>query len=144
VSADLAEKMVLVSGPRQSGTTTMARAILRRRHRAFAGRYLNWDDDEARTRVLQREFPRDGLVVFDALRFFRDVEGREVDFVQMVGGKPVRFVECKLTETRISPSLLYLRRKFPAVEAVQVLATAGVDRAGELVSADRFLGELAL
>jgi len=363
VVADLAEKMVLVSGPRQSGKTTMARAILGRRHRAFAGRYLNWDDDEARTRVLRREFRRDGLVVFDELhkfsrwrnflkglydenrgrtqilvtgsarldlyrrggdslqgryhhlrlhplslkeagcaladlmalgpfpepllagsltrarrwsrqyrsrlvredvaslervdelgaleqlsvrlpalvgsplslnalredlqvahrtverwtdilerllfvfrlppfgparikavkksrkhylfdwtavpedgprfenlvgfhllkechfqedvagldaelRFFRDVEGREVDFVQMVGGKPVRFVECKLAETKIAPSLLYLRRKFPAVEAVQVLARAGVDRAGELgvrlVSADRFLGELAL
>jgi len=70
VITDLAEKMVLVSGPRQSGKTTMAPAILRRRHRAFAGRYLNWDDDEARTRVLQREFPRDGLVVFDELHRF--------------------------------------------------------------------------
>ena len=363
VRADLAEKMVLVSGPRQSGKTTMARAILGRRHRAFAGRYLNWDDDEARTRVLRHEFPRVGLVVFDELhkfgrwrnflkglydehrarlqilvtgsarldlyrrggdslqgryhhlrlhplslkeagctladlmalgpfpepllagsatharrwsrqyrsrlvredvvdlervdelgaleqltvrlpalvgsplslnalredlqvahktverwtdilerlfflfrlapfgpprikavkksrkhylfdwtavpedgprfenlvgfhllkechfqedsagldaelRFFRDIEGREVDFVQLVAGKPVRFVECKLTETRIDPSLLYLRRKFPAVEAIQVIATTGVDRAGELgvrlVSADRFLAELVL
>jgi hypothetical protein len=363
VVADLAEKMVLVSGPRQSGKTTMARAILSRRHRAFAGRYLNWDDDEARTRVLKREFPHDGLVVFDELhkfsrwrnflkglydehraklhilvtgsarldlyrrggdslqgryhhlrlyplslkeagctladlmalgpfpepllagsatkarrwsreyrsrlvredvaslerveefgaleqlsvrlpalvgsplslnalredlqvahktverwtemlerlmfifrlppfgaprikavkksrkhylfdwttvpeegprfenlvgfhllkeshlqedaeghdaelRFFRDMEGREVDFVQMLGGSPVRFVECKLAETKIDPSLLFLRRKFPAVEAVQVIAARGVDRVGELgvrlVSADRFLGELAL
>lgn len=71
-----------------------------------------------------------------------------MDFVQMMSGKPVRFVECKLTETTISPSLLYLRRKFPAVEAVQVLATADVDRARalgvRLVKADRFLGELAL
>ena len=363
VVADLAEKMVLVSGPRQSGKTTMARAILGRRHRTFAGRYLNWDDDEDRTGVLKRAFPRDGLVVFDELhkfsrwrnflkglydehrarldvlvtgsarldlyrrggyslqgryhhlrlyplslkeagctladlmacgpfpepllagsatkarrwsqqyrsrlvredvaglervtelgaleqlsvrlpalvgsplslnalredlqvahktverwtdmlerlmfmfrllpfgpprikavkksrkhylfdwtsvpedgprfenlvgfhllkeshfqedaeghnaelRFFRDVEGREVDFVQMEGGRPVRFVECKLAESTISPSLLYLRRKFPSVEAVQVLATRGVDRAGELgvrlVSADRFLSELPL
>ncbi len=363
VIADLAEKMVLVSGPRQSGKTTMARAILSRRHRAFAGRYLNWDDDEARTRVLRREFPRDGLVVFDELhkfsrwrnflkglydehrarlhvlvtgsarldlyrrggdslqgryhhlrlhplslkeagctladmmalgpfpepllagsatkarrwsreyrsrlvredvaslervdklgpleqlsvrlpalvgsplslnalredlqvahktverwtdmferlmfifrllpfgpprikavkksrkhylfdwtaipdegprfenlvafhllkechfredtegldaelRFFRDVEGREVDLVQMIDGKPVRFVECKVSETTISPSLLYLRRKFPAVDALQVIATRKVDRTAalgvRLVSADRFLGELAL
>jgi len=82
------------------------------------------------------------------LRFFRDVEGREVDFVQMVGGEPVRFVECKLADTTISPSLLFLRRKFPAVDAIQVLATRGVDRTGDLgvrlVSADRFLTELAL
>ena len=43
------------------------------------------------------------------LRFFRDVEGREVDFVQMKNGKPVRFVECKLADTAINPALLYLR-----------------------------------
>ncbi len=353
--------MVLLSGPRQSGKTTVARAILDQQHRAGASRYLNWDDDEARTRVLNREFPHEGLVVFDELhkfsrwraflkglydahakalhilvtgsarldlyrrggdslqgryhhlrlyplslkeagcsigdlmalgpfpepllagsataarrwsrqyrsllvredvaslervdemgaleqlsvrlpglvgsplslnalredlrvahktverwvdilerlmyvfclspfgpprikavkksrkhylfdwtavadrgarfenlvgfhllkechymedveghdaelRFFRDVEGREVDFVQITSGKPVRFVECKVADTVVSPALLYLRRKFPTVEAVQVLATRGVDRLGRegirLVSADRFLAEL--
>lgn len=363
VVADLREKMVLVSGPRQSGKTTLARSILSRQHRAFASRYLNWDDDEARTRVLKREFPHDGLVVFDELhkfgrwrnflkglyderrgqqqilvtgsarldlyrrggdslqgryhhlrlyplslkeagcsladlmtlgpfpepllagsataarrwsrqyrsrlvredvvslerveelgaleqlsvrlpglvgsplslnalredlqvahktverwteilerlmfifrlspfgpprikavrksrkhyqldwttvadqgprfenviafhllkechyledveghdaelRFFRDVEGREVDFVQLVAGKPVRFVECKVADPAIDRSLLYLRRKFPGVEAVQVLATRGIDRIAEegirLVSADRFLSELVV
>jgi len=363
VAADLEAKMVLVSGPRQSGKTTLARAILARRHRAGAARYLNWDDDEARTRVLNREFPHEGLVVFDELhkfsrwrnflkglydahgkalhilvtgsarldlyrrggdslqgryhhlrlhplslkeagcslrdlialgpfpepllggsataarrwsrryrslivredvaslervsemgameqlsvrlpalvgsplslnalsedlqvahktverwvdilerlmfvfrlspfgpprikavkksrkhylfdwtsvedpgarfenlvgfhllkechyledveghdaelRFFRDVEGREVDFVQMKAGKPVRFVECKVADTIISPALFYLRRKFPAVDAVQVLATRGVDRIVRdgirLVSADRFLAELVV
>ena len=363
VAADLAAKMVFLSGPRQSGKTTLARVILGRQHRAMTARYLNWDDDEARTRVLHREFPHEGLVVFDELhkfsrwrnflkglydthgkvlhilvtgsarldlyrrggdslqgryhhlrlyplslkeagcslrdlmtlgpfpepllsgsataarrwsrqyrsrlvredvaslervdemgameqlsarlpglvgsplslnalredlqvahktverwvdilerlmfvfrlapfgpprikavkkrrkhylfdwipiqdqgarfenligfhllkechyledvegydtelRFFRDVEGREVDFVQMKAGKPVRFVESKTADTVISPALLYLRRKFPAVEAVQVIATRGVDRIGRegvrLVSADRFLAELAV
>jgi predicted AAA+ superfamily ATPase len=67
VSADLEGKMVFLSGPRQSGKTTLARALLSKQHRAFASRYLNWDDDEARTRVLNREFPHDGLVVFDEL-----------------------------------------------------------------------------
>lgn len=80
------------------------------------------------------------------LRFFRDVEGREVDFVQLRDGRPVRFVECKVAETAISPSLLYLQRKFPAVESAQVIARRGVDRVARegvrLVSADRFLGEL--
>jgi predicted AAA+ superfamily ATPase len=363
ITRDLREKMVLVSGPRQSGKTTLARAILRRSHQAPASRYLNWDDDEARTRILSREFPRDGLVVFDEihkfsrwrnllkglydthgdrlrilvtgsarldlyrrggdslqgryhhvrlypfslkeagcsladlmvsgpfpeplfsgsarktrrwsrehrsrlvredvsdleriselgtleqlsirlpalvgsplsinalrenlqvahktverwldilerllflfrllpfgpprikavkkrrkhyhfdwttvpdegcrfenliafhllkechyledlegydseLRFFRDVEGREVDFVQLREGKPIRFVECKLAETTISPALLYLRRKFPHVDALQVLARPRYDRIGtegvRIVSADRFLGELAI
>lgn len=363
VAADLREKMVFLSGPRQSGKTTLARAILAHAHRAHAGRYFNWDDDDARARILDREFPQRGLVVFDELhkysrwrnlvkglydqhrpalrilvtgsarldlyrrggdslqgryhhlrlhplslkeadctfgdlmrfgpfpepllagseraarrwsreyrsrlvredvatlerivelgamellaarlpalvgsplsinavredlqvahktverwldiferlmfifrlapfgpprikavkksrkhyvfdwtaipddgprfenviafhllkechhqedvdgldselRFFRDVEGREVDFVQLQAGKPVRFVECKLSDTAISPALLYLQRKFPAVNAVQVIAKRGIDRVARegvrLVSADRFLAELSV
>jgi hypothetical protein len=43
---------------------------LHRVHGAVGGRYLNWDDDEARTRILRREFPRDGMLVFDELHKF--------------------------------------------------------------------------
>ncbi len=82
------------------------------------------------------------------LRFFRDVEGREVDFVQVRNGNLLRIVECKQSDPKASPSLLYLRRKFPDVEAVQVLAKPGIDRIGTLgiriVSADTFLGELTV
>jgi predicted AAA+ superfamily ATPase len=363
IVTDLTGKMVLLSGPRQSGKTTLARGILGKQHRGSASRYLNWDDDEARTRILKRQFPVDGLVVFDELhkygrwrnylkglydthgsamrilvtgsarldlyrrggdslqgryhhlrlhplslkeagcslgdlmalgpfpepllagsatgarrwsrqyrsllvredvasleridqmgaleqltmrlpalvgsplslnalredlqvahktierwvevlerlmfvfrlepfgpprikavkksrkhyhfdwtsiddrgarfenlvafhllkechyledvdghdaelRFFRDIEGREVDFVQLRSGTPVRFIECKVADTTISPALLYLRRKFPTVEAIQVIETRSVDRIGRegvrLVSADRFLAELAV
>ena len=62
--------MVLVSGPRQSEKTTLARGLLSRRHRAQANRYLNWDDDESRTRILAREFAHDGMIVFDELHKF--------------------------------------------------------------------------
>lgn len=362
VLQDLLTKMVLLSGPRQSGKTTLARALLARSHRAASNRYLNWDDDQARTRIVRREVPTDGLVVFDELhkftrwrnflkglhdqqrdslrllvtgsarldlyrrggdslqgryhhlrlypfslkeaqcsvkdlmelgpfpepllsgsvtasrrwsrqyrsrlvredvvslekveelgalellssrlpalvgsplsinalredlqvahrtverwieiferllfvfrlapfgapklkavkksrkhylfdwtpiadegprfenliafhllkechyledvegrdvelRFFRDVEGREVDFVQMESGQPTRFIESKLTETTVSPAMAYLRRKFPAVPAVQVLRKPRIDRIGQegvrLISADRFLAELS-
>jgi uncharacterized protein len=70
VSRDLAEKMVLLSGPRQSGTTTLARTLLAKRHRAPAPRYLNWDNDEARTAIFRSEFPRSGMLVFDELHKF--------------------------------------------------------------------------
>ena len=82
------------------------------------------------------------------LRFFRDVEGREVDFVQIVDGRPMRFVECKVAETTVAASLIYLKKKFPSAEALQVLARPGIDRVGPLgirvVSADRFLAELTV
>jgi uncharacterized protein len=81
------------------------------------------------------------------LRFFRDIEGREVDFVQLVDGEPRRFIECKLSDTNISPALLYLRHKFPGVSAYQVINTPNVDRILQegirLISADRLLAELA-
>lgn len=70
VEQDLKDKMVFVSGPRQAGKTTLARLLLRRAHGAAPERYLNWDDDEARTRILAREFPLDGMLVFDELHKF--------------------------------------------------------------------------
>ncbi len=80
------------------------------------------------------------------LRFFRDVEGREVDFVQLREGRPVRLVEAKVAGREASPHLLYLRRKFPAAEAVQVIQRPGWDRRTaegvRVVSADIFLQEL--
>jgi predicted AAA+ superfamily ATPase len=57
ITRDLAEKMVLVSGPRQSGKTTLTLQLLRRQHPRAPERYLSWDDDEARSRILAREFP---------------------------------------------------------------------------------------
>jgi predicted AAA+ superfamily ATPase len=54
------------------------------------------------------------------MRYFRDVDGREVDFVVVERRKPVLFVEAKLTTEAVSPSLRYLKTRFPAVEAYQV------------------------
>jgi predicted AAA+ superfamily ATPase len=54
------------------------------------------------------------------LRYFRDIDGREVDFVLMENKKPVQFVECKLTQRAAGKGLLYLHTRFPDVPAWQV------------------------
>jgi predicted AAA+ superfamily ATPase len=54
------------------------------------------------------------------LRYFRDIDRREVDFVVVEDGVPVVFVECKSSESETSRSLKYLKGKFPAVRAEQV------------------------
>jgi predicted AAA+ superfamily ATPase len=54
------------------------------------------------------------------LRYFRDVDGREVDFVVMENRKPILFVECKLTSGPLDGGLRYLVERFPGVPAWQV------------------------
>jgi uncharacterized protein len=54
------------------------------------------------------------------LRYFRDQEQREVDFVLLEDRKPVAFVECKLNDTNISPHLKYLKNKFPKTKVFQI------------------------
>lgn len=54
------------------------------------------------------------------LRYFRDVDRREVDFVILKQKVPLFFIECKLKFKTISTSLLYLKKKFPHVPAIQV------------------------
>ena len=58
------------------------------------------------------------------LRFFRDVDGREVDFVVTEGRQPTLFVECKLRDRDIDRPLRYLKARFPNAEAIQI-ALAG-------------------
>jgi predicted AAA+ superfamily ATPase len=63
---DLKQKMVFLGGPRQVGKTTVARSLL-----SATRNYLNWDDDIGRSRILDRELPSSGLVVFDELHKYR-------------------------------------------------------------------------
>ena len=62
------------------------------------------------------------------LRYFRDVDRREVDFVVTENGTPVLLVECKLSDKTVSPSLRYLKSRFPEAKAVQIYAGDGPDR----------------
>jgi predicted AAA+ superfamily ATPase len=54
------------------------------------------------------------------LRYFRDIDGREVDFLLTHDGKPIGMVECKLSDAPVSASLKYLVTRFPGVPAWQV------------------------
>lgn len=58
------------------------------------------------------------------LRYFRDVDGREVDFVVLEDGRPRTLVECKLGDAPVARPLRYLLERFPGCEAWQI-ALAG-------------------
>lgn len=80
------------------------------------------------------------------LRYFRDVDGREVDFVIVLEKKPILFIECKWSDADLSPSLKYLKNKFPKCDAYQISAVGKKDYIGELgirvCPAGNFLSEL--
>jgi len=58
------------------------------------------------------------------LCYFRDVDGREVDFVVVERRKPILAVECKLSEMSADRGISYFKAKFPAVEAWQIALNA--------------------
>ena len=47
------------------------------------------------------------------LRYFRDVNRREVDFVVLEGKLPILFIECKLSDYSPSDSLRYIKERAP-------------------------------
>jgi uncharacterized protein len=79
-------------------------------------------------------------------RYFRDVDKREVDFVILEDGIPRHFIECKSSGKSLSPSLRYLKVRFPSVPAVQVTLDPDVDLMTKegirLCSANLFLKDL--
>lgn len=61
------------------------------------------------------------------LRYFRDSDGREVDFVVVDRGSPNLMVECKVSDAKPDRSLRYLKRRFPDCPAWQVSSTGQKD-----------------
>lgn len=61
------------------------------------------------------------------LRYFRDIDRREVDFVVTERGRPIKLVECKWSDADVERGLRYLHAKFPSAEAWQVSATGRKD-----------------
>ncbi|RMH57994.1 MAG: ATP-binding protein [Candidatus Hydrogenedentota bacterium] len=62
------------------------------------------------------------------LRYFRDVDRREVDFVLTRKNRPIQFIECKLGDTGVDRGLRYLKERFPEVPAFQVSLRGKTDR----------------
>ena len=81
------------------------------------------------------------------LRYFRDVDGREVDFVVVERRTPILMVEAKLAAGPVAPALRYLKERFPSCDAYQVhlrgeRESVTADRI-HLWTAARFLARLA-
>jgi len=61
------------------------------------------------------------------LRYFRDLEGREVDFVVVEDRKPRLLVECKWEDAEPDRGLRYLKARFPQAQAWQLSAVGSKD-----------------
>jgi hypothetical protein len=61
------------------------------------------------------------------LRYFRDTDGREVDFVAVEGRHPRLLVECKWADAEVDRGLRYLKARFPEAQAWQVSAVGTKD-----------------
>lgn len=80
------------------------------------------------------------------LRFLRDTDLREVDFVVLKDKKPVFAVECKSAQDNLSPALVYFRERTPVTEMYQLhLGTKDFEKQGiRVMPLIRFLKELRM
>ncbi|GAB6057127.1 hypothetical protein JCM31598_02440 [Desulfonatronum parangueonense] len=80
------------------------------------------------------------------LRFLRDTDLREVDFVVLKDKKPLFAVECKSGQDNLSPALVYFQERTPITEMFQVhLGTRDYEKHGIRVTPlIRFLKELRM
>ncbi|MDP2785913.1 MAG: ATP-binding protein [Sulfurimicrobium sp.] len=70
IRADLPNKLIILTGPRQAGKTTLARLLMADYPRA---QYLNWDVPVDREIILSGAWsPRAGLLIFDEIHKMRD------------------------------------------------------------------------
>ncbi len=54
------------------------------------------------------------------LRFFKTRDNHEIDFIVTKDLKPIYAIEAKLGDEDVSKSLVYFKKKFPQVEAMQL------------------------
>jgi predicted AAA+ superfamily ATPase len=78
------------------------------------------------------DFQQDTLGKDIELRYFRDVDGREVDFVIVEAKKPLYLIECKWDDAALSSGLQYLKTRFPDCQAWQISAVGVKNYVGHL------------
>ncbi len=61
------------------------------------------------------------------LRYFRDVDGREVDFIVTENNNAIWAIECKWGDAEVSKSLKYFKTRFASCEAWQISAIGKKD-----------------
>ncbi len=61
------------------------------------------------------------------LRYYRDVDNREVDFIVCEKLKPIMAIECKWSDASIGKGLKYFKKRFPNCDAWQISMTGSKD-----------------
>ncbi|HAK97192.1 MAG TPA: AAA family ATPase [Planctomycetes bacterium] len=85
-----------------------------------------------------------GYGAFD-LRYWRDKDGNEVDFVVTERGRPLVIFECRAADAAFSKPLCGLAARLGGIPHVQLVASFDGDvtrRGGRIVQADRYLANL--
>lgn len=95
---------------------TLVQDMPRRFENMVASHLLKWAHFEEDTKGRDLE-----------IRYFRDTDGREVDFVVTENHAPILLVECKWSEEAVSKNLMYLKSKFPSAAAWQIHAIGTKD-----------------
>ena len=81
------------------------------------------------------------------LRYLRDTDKREVDFVVLKRKKPLFAVECKLSEKSLSPHIKYFKERTPIPHFYQVHLGnkhIEVDKKSTIIPFARFCQDLNL
>lgn len=80
------------------------------------------------------------------LRYFRDVDGREVDFIVTEARRPIMAIECKVSSGPLDRGIRYFVERFPKIDAWQVSLEGskhGVTPEGvQIAPVERLLGKL--
>jgi predicted AAA+ superfamily ATPase len=76
------------------------------------------------------QFRQDALGLDVELRYFRDTDGREVDFLVVDRDRPILCVECKWNDAPLDRSLRYFKARFPDCDAWQISAVGTKDYLG--------------